>query len=55
MNALQRKLLDRLKMPRDASGEATAGMDREDGTCGFTAKEIESAPRVVTAEPREDD
>jgi len=50
-----RTILDRLKMPRDSSDEATAGIERKDGSCGFTAEELDRAPKVVTVEPRKDD
>jgi hypothetical protein len=50
-----RTLLDRMKIPRDASDEATLGIERKDGSCGFTAEELDRAPRVVTVEPRKDD
>jgi len=55
MNMPMRVLLDRLKLRRDSSEEATAGIERRDGTCGFTAEEIDRAPRVVSVEPRKDD
>lgn len=50
-----RTLLDRLRIRRDLSDEATAGIQLKDGTCGFTAEEIARAPRVVTVEPGKDD
>lgn len=55
MANLMRELLDRLKLRRDSSAEATAGTERQDGTCGFTAEEIDNAPRVVPVPPRKDD
>jgi hypothetical protein len=55
MNNSLRILLDRLKLRRDSSEEAATGIERGDGTCGFTAEEIDCAPRVVSVQPRKDD
>ena len=46
---------DLLTRKPDDSPEAQLGIERPDGTCGFTVEEMQAAPPATTEPPEEDD